>query len=64
MKSIFDSGILDDFEDHNFDTFDIFSKNLILAPKIPRYTYNVMSIKIPPEKNTKLLGRHFWRFLW
>ena len=50
MKSIFDSGILDDFEDHNFDTFDIFSKNLILAPKIPRYTYNVMSIKIPPEK--------------
>ena len=24
MKSIFDSGILDDFEDHNFDTFDIF----------------------------------------
>ena len=58
MKSIFDSGLLDDFEDHNFDTFDIFSINLILAPKIPRYTYNVMSIKIPPEKY-KIIGKTF-----
>jgi len=50
MKSIVNCEILDDFEDNDLDTFDIFSNNLILTPKVPRYTYSIMSNKLPPEK--------------
>ena len=33
-----------------------FSDNLILAPKVPRYAYGIMSNKIPPKRN-----QNFWR---
>ena len=56
MENIVNCGILDHFEDQNFDTFDIVSNNLILAPKVPRYAYGIMSNKIPPKRN-----QNFWR---
>ena len=55
MENIVNCGILDHFEGQNFDTFDIFSNNLILAPKVPRYAYGIMSNKIPPKRN-----QNFW----
>ncbi len=56
VKSIVNCGILDDFEGQDLDIFDIFSNNLILAPKVPRYTYSIMSNKLPPEKT-----QMFWK---
>jgi len=53
LRSIVNCEILDDFVEQDFDTFDAFSKNLISAPKVPRYTYSIMSKKIPPEKIQK-----------
>ena len=37
-------GLLDDFSDQDFDIFDIFSNNLILA------LYHILKKKVPPEK--------------
>ena len=57
---IVNCGILDNFEGQNFDTF----YNLILAPKVPRYAYGIMSNKIPPERNQNFGGKYILRFLW
>ena len=51
LENIINCGILDNFEGQNFDTFDIFSYNLILAPEVACYAYGIMSNKIPPERN-------------
>ena len=50
FENVINCGLLDDFSDQDFDTFDIFSNNLILAPKVPRYTYHILKKKVPPEK--------------
>ena len=50
LDSIVNCGILDDFEGQNLDTFDIFSNNLILAPKVPHYAYGIMFNKASPER--------------
>ena len=42
--------------------FDIFPKNPILALKAPKYTYNIMLIKITPEKTQNYWGSTFEEF--
>ena len=55
FENVINRGLLDDFSDQDFDIFDIFSNNIILAPKVPRYTYYIMLKKLPPEKY-----QNFW----
>ena len=50
FENVINRGLLDDFSDQDFDIFDIFSNNIILASKVPRYTYYIMLKKLPPEK--------------
>ena len=50
FENVINRGLLDDFSDQDFDIFNIFSNNIILAPKVPRYTYYIMLKELPPEK--------------
>ena len=68
MDNIVQRGLLHDFI-RGFDTLDIFSNNLILAPKVPRYSYSILSDNItiitPPQKKKSLVnsGKTFWMTL-
>ena len=55
FENVINRGLLDDFSDQDFDIFNIFSNNIILAPKVPRNTYYIMLKKLPPEKY-----QNFW----
>jgi len=60
MNNIVARGLLDDASPgRNFDSFDIFVNNLILAPKVPRYSYSIMIDKTPPEK-----AQCYWKDLF
>ena len=63
IKSIFDNEILDDVNTADFmgtfDPYEIFSNNLILAPKVPRYAYSILLDHSPPEKSL-----NFWNDLF
>ena len=50
VDNIVQRGLLDDFV-RGFDTFDIFSNNLILAPKVSRYSYSILSKTVTPQKS-------------
>ena len=50
VDNIVQRGLLHDFI-RGLDTFDIVSNNLILAPKVPRYSYSILSNKITPKKS-------------
>ena len=57
VDNIVQRGLLHDFI-RGLDTFDIVSNNLILAPKVPRYSYSILSNKITPKKSFE-----FWEDL-
>ena len=42
-----------------FDSFEVFRNNLILAPKVPRYSYTIMIDKDPPDKIQKYWEKLF-----
>ena len=56
FENVINCGLLDDFSDQVYDIFNIFSNNIILAPKVPRYTYYIMLKKLPPEKYQNFWG--------
>ena len=61
VDNIVQRGLLDGFV-RGFDTFDIFSNNIFLAPNVPRYSYSILSKNVtsPPQKKVLwFLGRPF-----
>ena len=59
MKSIVERGLVDDASEDQLEPFEIFSSNLILAPKVPRYTYSIMLDKSSPSKATTFWENQF-----
>ena len=61
VDNIVQRGLLDDFV-RGFDTFDIFSNNLILVPKVPRYSYSILSIgsSVAHWKSSRLQCSRSW----
>jgi len=59
MKCIVDKELLDDATSDDCEFFDIFSNNLIMAHKVPRYSYSILIDKSPPAKS-----QLFWKDLF